>query len=241
MIYLRKLWEFVRQKGLRTSPGSSCTPILPLHLRILRDLLRPDVERVLIDQPSAHREMLRVCRGLHPGCVAAHRAVRRAAADFRAAPRRGGDSEGARSQGLAEIGRLSDHRPDRGDDDHRREHRRFRRPPQSRGDDLPHQSRGRGDHRAAAAPAQSGRHHHHRLHRHGGARASPAGDPGAGEGARRRPREDQHLLGIAARAGGDDAQAHARKSGTSAVPGLSDLRGPGVRQDGRDGVLRGIS
>ena len=26
MIYLRKLWEFVRHKGLRTSAGSSCTP-----------------------------------------------------------------------------------------------------------------------------------------------------------------------------------------------------------------------
>jgi ribonuclease G len=57
MIYLRKLWEFVRQKGLRTSPGQLVHADLPLHLRILRDLLRPDVGRVLIDQPSAHREM----------------------------------------------------------------------------------------------------------------------------------------------------------------------------------------
>jgi ribonuclease G len=31
---------------------------LPLHLRVLRDLLRPDVDRVLIDQANAHREML---------------------------------------------------------------------------------------------------------------------------------------------------------------------------------------
>ena len=57
MIYLRKLWEFVRQKGLRTSPGQLVHADLPLHLRILRDLLRPDIERVLIDQPNAHREM----------------------------------------------------------------------------------------------------------------------------------------------------------------------------------------
>jgi ribonuclease G len=57
MIYLRKLWEFVRQQGLRTSPGQLVHADLPLHLRILRDLLRPDVERVLIDQPNAHREM----------------------------------------------------------------------------------------------------------------------------------------------------------------------------------------
>jgi ribonuclease G len=57
MMYLRKLWEFVRQKGLRTSPGHLVHADLPLHLRILRDLLRPDFERVLVDQPSAHREM----------------------------------------------------------------------------------------------------------------------------------------------------------------------------------------
>ncbi len=57
MAYLRKLWEFVRQKGLRTEPGQLVHADLPLHLRVLRDMLRHDVERVLIDQPSAHREM----------------------------------------------------------------------------------------------------------------------------------------------------------------------------------------
>src|SRR5271156_6499317 len=57
MMYLRKLWEFVRQKGLRTGAGNLVHADLPLHLKVLRDLLRPDVERVLIDQPNAHREM----------------------------------------------------------------------------------------------------------------------------------------------------------------------------------------
>jgi len=57
MIYLRKLWEFVRQKGLRTQPGNLVHADLPLHLRVLRDLLRPDVDKVLIDLASAHREM----------------------------------------------------------------------------------------------------------------------------------------------------------------------------------------
>jgi len=57
MQYLRKLWEFIRQKGLRTSAGHLVHADLPLHLRVLRDMLRQDVERVLIDQPSAHQEM----------------------------------------------------------------------------------------------------------------------------------------------------------------------------------------
>jgi ribonuclease G len=57
MLYLRRLWEFIRQKGLRTTPGQLVHADLALHLRILRDLLRPDVDRVLIDQPGAHQEM----------------------------------------------------------------------------------------------------------------------------------------------------------------------------------------
>jgi ribonuclease G len=57
MKYLRKLWQFVRHKGLRTAPGDLVHADLPLHLRILRDLLRPDVDRVLIDQANAYREM----------------------------------------------------------------------------------------------------------------------------------------------------------------------------------------
>ena len=57
MIYLRKHWEVIRQRGLRTEPGRLVYADLPLHLRVLRDLLRPDVDRVLIDQQTAYREM----------------------------------------------------------------------------------------------------------------------------------------------------------------------------------------
>ncbi|HUY84268.1 MAG TPA: ribonuclease G [Steroidobacteraceae bacterium] len=66
MIYLRKLWEVVRQKALRTPPGRLVHGDLPLHLRVLRDLLRPDVERVLIDQVAAHREMLEFAETFMP-------------------------------------------------------------------------------------------------------------------------------------------------------------------------------
>jgi len=57
MLYLRKLWEFVRQKGLRAAPGNLVHADLPLHLRVLRDLLRPDVDKVVIDHLSAYEEM----------------------------------------------------------------------------------------------------------------------------------------------------------------------------------------
>jgi ribonuclease G len=66
MQYLRKLWQFVHEKGLRTAPGNLVHADLPLHLRVLRDLLRPDVDRVLIDQASAHREMLEFAADFMP-------------------------------------------------------------------------------------------------------------------------------------------------------------------------------
>ena len=57
MHYLRKLWQVVRHKALRTQPGNLVHADLPLHLRVLRDMWRPDVDRVLIDQMDAYREM----------------------------------------------------------------------------------------------------------------------------------------------------------------------------------------
>jgi Rne/Rng family ribonuclease len=69
MVYLRKLWEFIRQKGLRTQPGHLVHADLPLHLRILRDLLRPDVDRVLIDSASAHREMAEFAAAFMPDAM----------------------------------------------------------------------------------------------------------------------------------------------------------------------------
>jgi ribonuclease G len=69
MIYLRKLWDFVRQAGLRTQPGNLVHADLPLHLRILRDLLSPAVDRVLIDQAVAHRDMLEFARTFMPDAL----------------------------------------------------------------------------------------------------------------------------------------------------------------------------
>jgi ribonuclease G len=55
--YLRKLWEVIRQRGLRTQPGNLVHADLPLHLRVLRDMLTPQVERVLVDSPIAFKDM----------------------------------------------------------------------------------------------------------------------------------------------------------------------------------------
>jgi len=70
MAYLRKLWEFIRQRGLRTQPGNLVHADLPLHLRVLRDLLRPDVDRVLVDQASPYREMQEFASSFMPQAAA---------------------------------------------------------------------------------------------------------------------------------------------------------------------------
>jgi ribonuclease G len=69
MSYLRRLWEFIRQKGLRTAPGKLVHADLALHLRILRDLLRPDVDRILVDNAEAHREMVEFARAFMPDAI----------------------------------------------------------------------------------------------------------------------------------------------------------------------------
>ncbi len=70
MVYLRKLWEFIRQRGLRTQPGNLVHADLPLHLRVLRDLLRPDVDRVLVDQQAPYGEMQEFASSFMPEALA---------------------------------------------------------------------------------------------------------------------------------------------------------------------------
>ena len=69
--------------------------------------------------------------------------------------------------------RLAGHRPHRGDDRRRRQHRQVHRlGRQPRGDGHPQQPGGRRGDRPPAAAARHRRHHRHRLHRHG-AREQP--------------------------------------------------------------------
>ena len=89
----------MRQKGLRTQPGNLVHADLPLHLRVLRDLLRPDVDKVLIDQPSAHREMREFAGTFMPDALPRIELYGESAAGVRTAPRRGGNPEGPGAQG----------------------------------------------------------------------------------------------------------------------------------------------
>ena len=57
MMYLERLWDLVRERGLRASAGEIVHEDLALPLRVLRDLLGEQVDRVLVDTAAVHAEM----------------------------------------------------------------------------------------------------------------------------------------------------------------------------------------
>ncbi len=67
MLFLQRLWEVVRQKALRATAGELVHEDLPLHQRILRDLLGNDIDRVLVDAPAAFAEMTAFTDTFMPG------------------------------------------------------------------------------------------------------------------------------------------------------------------------------
>jgi ribonuclease G len=66
MLFLQRLWEVVSAAGFRAPAGQLVHEDLPLHVRILRDLLGQDVERVLVDAPAAYARMIEFARTFMP-------------------------------------------------------------------------------------------------------------------------------------------------------------------------------
>src|SRR5579871_5830331 len=66
MLFLQRLWEVVSRSGVSAPAGQLVHEDLPLHVRILRDLLGPDVERVQVDAPSAFARMVEFARTFMP-------------------------------------------------------------------------------------------------------------------------------------------------------------------------------
>jgi ribonuclease G len=66
MMFLQRLWEVVRERADRAGPEQIVHEDLPLPLRVLRDLLGEQVERVLVDAPAAHTQMTDFARTFMP-------------------------------------------------------------------------------------------------------------------------------------------------------------------------------
>jgi ribonuclease G len=66
MLFLQRLWELVSNAGYHAGAGQLVHEDLPLHVRILRDMLGEGVERVLVDAPAAFARMIEFARTFMP-------------------------------------------------------------------------------------------------------------------------------------------------------------------------------
>ncbi len=66
MLFLGRLWEMIREKGLRTAAGNLVHEDHPLSVRILRDLLNTGIDRVSVDSPAAFERMRDFARTFMP-------------------------------------------------------------------------------------------------------------------------------------------------------------------------------
>ncbi|MDH5471516.1 MAG: ribonuclease G [Gammaproteobacteria bacterium] len=57
IIYLKKLWESVREKSKEIKPGNVVHEDLPLSMRVLRDMIDSDLEKIRVDSRETWRRM----------------------------------------------------------------------------------------------------------------------------------------------------------------------------------------
>ncbi|HUG73881.1 MAG TPA: ribonuclease G [Steroidobacteraceae bacterium] len=66
MLFLQRLWTHVRERSLSTPSGNLVHEDLPLTTRVLRDELRAEVRRVLVDSPVEAERMREFARSFMP-------------------------------------------------------------------------------------------------------------------------------------------------------------------------------
>jgi ribonuclease G len=66
MLYLQRMWAHVRERAAASAAGNLVHEDLPLSTRVLRDELRPEVRRVLVDSPTELARMLEFTRAFMP-------------------------------------------------------------------------------------------------------------------------------------------------------------------------------
>jgi ribonuclease G len=66
MLFLQKLWEAIEEAAVKAGPAKLVHEDLALPLRVLRDLLGPDVERVRVDSADEYRRMTELAERFMP-------------------------------------------------------------------------------------------------------------------------------------------------------------------------------
>ena len=176
--YFHKIWVEMRQKSEGRRSPAVIYQEPSLVNKLLRDLLTDDYSAIRIDDPKEHERILEFIGRIMPTLSSRVKLYRQGLPDLRGVRGPGRTRQGAPQQGLAEVGRVDRHQPDRGAGRDRRQHRALcrqedRRPPGGHH----HQDEpggGQGD-RPPDPAARPRRHHRLRLHRHGGEEEPPEG------------------------------------------------------------------
>ncbi len=66
MLFLKRLWTHVSERATTATAGNLVHEDLPLTTRVLRDELRPEVRRVLVDAPAEFERMRSFCQSFMP-------------------------------------------------------------------------------------------------------------------------------------------------------------------------------
>ena len=230
---LKARWEDIEAKAKGKSPQALYAEP-DLTLKVVRDLFTEDFKKLVVEGEDAWETVQQYVAHVAPDLedrLERYEGERGCLLDV---PDRRADRQGARPQGVAALGRLADHRPHRGDDRRRRQHRevhRLRRQP--RGDGHQEQPRGgRGD-RPPAPAARHRRHHRRRLHRHGAGVQPGPGPAPAGGVPRPGPDPPPGRRGHLARPGADDPQADRHRPARGVLGELRGLPGPRRHPPGR--------
>jgi ribonuclease G len=177
MMFLRKLWDAISASEAAARPGSVIYEDLPLSIRVMRDMLGDQVEKVRIDSRESYQRVQDFCNRFMPGLPTL--------VEYYPGERPIFDIYGIEDEIHKALERKvqlkSGPRPDRGDDNGRRQYRWLRGASQPGGNHLQDQPRGRPGSGTPAATAQPWRHHHHRFHRYVGRGTQASGFAGAGE------------------------------------------------------------
>ena len=235
--YFHRVWTDIRQKAETSRAPAVVYQEQSLVAKLLRDLLTEEFSAIRIDNELEYRRVLELIERIMPSLAPKVKLYEKEYPDLRGVRRPGGDRQGAAQQGLAEVGRLDRHQPDRGARRDRRQHRPLRRqedrrPP--RGHHPQDQPRGGEGDRPADPAARPRRHHRARLHRHGGEEEPAEGLPDGRAGAAQGPRAVEGAAGVGLRAGHHHAQAREaepRARAHRAVPVLRRQRGDQVELD----------
>ncbi|MGB5439991.1 MAG: ribonuclease G [Gammaproteobacteria bacterium] len=66
MMFLRKLWQSISETERNTRPGTVVYEDLPLSIRVMRDMLGDQIERVRVDSRDSHQRIVDFCGRFMP-------------------------------------------------------------------------------------------------------------------------------------------------------------------------------